>query len=95
MKALERALDVYVGEREYFEGEARTPGRGQELKEMEAEERWGGQTCQVLERGGLGSFLSSYILLVLARALSPSLNFRELYRVFPGFFPSRQRLTCF
>lgn len=39
MKALERALDVYVGEREYFEGEARTPGRGQELKEMEAEER--------------------------------------------------------
>lgn len=54
MKALERALDVFVGKREYFEGEARTPGRGQELEEMEAEE-----TCQVLERGGLGTFLSS------------------------------------
>lgn len=39
MKALERVLDADVGEREYFEGEARTPGRGQELKEMEAEER--------------------------------------------------------
>ena len=38
MKALERALDVFVGKREYFEGEARTPGRGQELEEMEAGE---------------------------------------------------------
>lgn len=93
MKALERALDVYVGEREYFEGEARTLGRGQELKEMEAEERWGGQTCQVLKRGGLGTFLSSYILLVLARAVS--FDFRELCRDFPGFFPSRQRQSCF
>lgn len=60
MKTLERALDVHVGEWEYFAREVRTPRRLQGLKEMEAQEEGRGRTCQVQERGKLGTFLPSH-----------------------------------
>lgn len=63
MKTLERALDVHVGKREYIEGEARTPGRGQELRYWK-EEGW--------------YFPVFQFHLSLRGLVGPRLSFREL-----------------
>lgn len=68
MKAVERALDVHVGEWEYFEGEARTPRRGQGLKEMEM------GRADLLGPGerGAGYFPPFRLLLPLPGLLAPA-----------------------
>lgn len=71
MKALENALDVHIGKRECFEGEARTPRRGQGLEEPEAEEGWGRADLSSTGKRGL---VLSYVPIPppLARPVSPS-----------------------
>lgn len=75
IKTLERVLDAHVGKREYFEGEARTPGKGQEPRD-------GGRIRRRDGEGGLrywkaeGWALSSLpTALALARAVCLSLGF--------------------